>query len=230
MAIAPITFAHRGARLEARDNSLPAFSIALSVGAAGLESDVRLSLDGQPILAHGATLRRGLRRTRIDAMTVDGLAALDVASLASLYEVCGIDFELSLDLKDPSAGPPTIAVARSAGAADRLWLCSPSMEVLTALRASDPDIRLVHSTRKRELFAPIERHAADLAAAGIAAMNMHHTDWTGGLVSLFHRFDVAAFAWDAQEVRSLREMLRIGVDALYCDRPERMVATVAEFG
>ena len=28
----------------------------------------------------------------------------------------------------------------------------------------------------------------------------------------------------------LREMLRIGIDGLYCDRPERMVATVAEFG
>ena len=57
-------------------------------------------------------------------------------------------------------------------------------------------------------------------------MNMHHSEWTAGLVSLFHRFDVKAFAWDTQEVRHLRAMLRIGVDAVYCDRPERMVETV----
>jgi len=57
-------------------------------------------------------------------------------------------------------------------------------------------------------------------------MNMHHSGWSAGLVSLFHRFDVRAFAWDAQEVRQLRAMLRIGIDAVYCDRPERMVETV----
>ena len=52
---------------------------------------------------------------------------------------------------------------------------------------------------------------------------------TWGLVGLFHRFEVMAFAWDVQEVRHLREALRMNVDGLYCDRPERMVAIVAEW-
>ena len=67
------------------------------------------------------------------------------------------------------------------------------------------------------------------ANAGIDAMNMHHTEWTAGLVSLFHRFDVRAFAWDTQEVRQLRAVLRMDIDAVYCDRPDRMVETVAEW-
>ena len=61
-------------------------------------------------------------------------------------------------------------------------------------------------------------------------MNLHHSEWTAGLVALFHRFEVSAFAWDVQEVRHLRSMLRMGVDALYCDRVDRMVATVGEWG
>ena len=61
-------------------------------------------------------------------------------------------------------------------------------------------------------------------------MNMHHSDWTAGLVSLFHRFDVRAFAWDVQEVRQLRAVLRMDIDAVYCDRPDRMVATVGGVG
>jgi glycerophosphoryl diester phosphodiesterase len=190
---------------------------------------VRLAADGTPVLAHDATVRRGLRRVRIDGAAPSALAALDVPSLAELYRTCGIDFDLSLDLKTRDAAGATIAEARTFGAADRLWLCSPDLTLLEELRVSDPDIRLVHSVRKRELLAPVERHAADLQARGVHAMNMHHTDWSGGLVSLFHRFDVAAFAWDVQEVRSLRAMLRIGIDALYCDRPDRMVAVVSEF-
>jgi hypothetical protein len=61
-------------------------------------------------------------------------------------------------------------------------------------------------------------------------MNLHHSEWTAGLVALFHRFEVNAFAWDVQEVRHLRSMLRLEVDALYCDRVDRMVATVGEWG
>ncbi len=58
---------------------------------------------------------------------------------------------------------------------------------------------------------------------------MHHTDWTAGLVGLFHRFDVLAFAWDLQEVRNLRAVLAMGIDAVYSDHVDRMVATVAEW-
>jgi glycerophosphoryl diester phosphodiesterase len=72
----------------------------------------------------------------------------------------------------------------------------------------------------------LERHAFDLAEGGIDAMNMHHTEWTAGLVSLFHRFDVLAFGWDAQELRHLRALMAMGIDAVYCDRPERMVEVI----
>jgi len=92
---------------------------------------------------------------------------------------------------------------------------------------TEPRVKLVHSTHKRAIGVPLERHAFDLGALGIDAMNMHHTEWTAGLVSLFHRFDVRAFAWDTQEVRQIRAVLRMGIDAVYCDRPERMVAAVA---
>ena len=42
-------------------------------------------------------------------------------------------------------------------------------------------------------------------------------------------FGVQAFAWDVQEVRHLRAVLKMGIDGLYCDRPDRMVATVGEW-
>jgi glycerophosphoryl diester phosphodiesterase len=87
----------------------------------------------------------------------------------------------------------------------------------------------VHSTSRRRLPASLERHAADLADARLDAMNLHQTEWNKGLVSLFHRFDVLAFAWDVQEVRHLEAMLRNGIDALYSDHVDRMVAVVADW-
>ena len=225
----PITFAHRGARIEEPENTLRAFRLALALGASGLETDAWLSSEGEAVLVHDSVVRRGFRRRRIGDTSADVLAEWDIPRLSDLYAELGTDFELSIDAQEPGVVGPIIDAARAAGGADRLWLCSPDLELLGRLRADAPDVHLVHSRRRRALPASLERHASDLAEAGIDVMNMHHTEWTKGIVSLFHRFDLLAFAWDAQETRYLRSMINIGADAVYCDHVERMVATVAEF-
>jgi len=51
-------------------------------------------------------------------------------------------------------------------------------------------------------------------------------DWTGGLATLFHRFGVLAFGWDAQTPRVLDELIDLGIDGVYSDHVDRMVAAV----
>jgi glycerophosphoryl diester phosphodiesterase len=228
VAVAVITFAHRGARLEEPENTIPAFRRALAAGVTGLETDVWSSADGEVVCAHDSSVGKGLRRKRIASTTAEGLSAFAVPRMADVYAELGTDFECSVDVKDDVVAPALLEVARGAGALPRLWVCSPRVEMLRGLR-DEREVKLVHSDRRRAIAVPLERHAAELSAIGIDAMNMHHSDWTAGLVSLFHRFDIRAFAWDTQEVRHIRAMLAIGIDAIYCDRPDRMVATVAEF-
>jgi glycerophosphoryl diester phosphodiesterase len=223
-----ITFAHRGARLLEPENTIPAFRRALEMGASGIETDVWLSSDGEVVCTHDPVVPGGLRRRKVAATTANQLAELGVPRLADVYAELGTGFECSVDVKTPDAAGALLAVARSHLAVERLWVCSPDVELLRGLRA-ERAVRLVHSTRRRTIESPLERHAYDLSAAGIDAMNLHHTEWTAGLVSLFHRFDVRAFAWDTQEARHLRAVLRMGIDAVYCDRPDRMVAVVSEW-
>jgi glycerophosphoryl diester phosphodiesterase len=225
----PITFAHRGASADQPENTLAAFALALRLGARGLESDARLSGDGEVVLVHGAVARQGWRRRRVAATPAAELATLGVPRLGDLYAELGTDYELSLDIYDPAAGKALIDVAIRAGATDRLWLCSSKPALLESLGALAPDAQLVHSVRRRSVDVPLERHAARLAEIGIGTVNLHRSDWTAGLVGLFHRFGVRAFAWDVQEVRHFRSMLAMGVDAVYSDHVARMVATVAEW-
>ena len=51
VAVAVITFAHRGARLEEPENTIPAFRRALEAGVRGIETDVWLSADGEVVCA-----------------------------------------------------------------------------------------------------------------------------------------------------------------------------------
>lgn len=220
----PILFAHRGGAAHAPENTIPAFTTALRLGATGIESDVWLTADGVPVLDHrGAVRRRKLSPAQpISALTRSELPD-HVPSLSDLYAACGTGYQLSLDVKDPAAAGPAVAVARDAGADDGLWLCHPDFEQVATWRDLSPVIKLVDSTRLRRIREGPERRAARLADAGIDAVNMHATDWTGGLTTLFHRFRRLTLGWDAQFERVVLSLLAIGIDGVYGDHVDRMV-------
>jgi glycerophosphoryl diester phosphodiesterase len=221
----PIAFAHRGASANAPANTLEAFRLGLRLGATGLESDVWLTADGVAVLDHDGIVRRGLRRQHIS--TIARAALPDhIPSLEELYAECGSDFDLSLDLKDRAAADATLGAARAAGASARLWLCHPDRTLLSELRPTADDVHLVHSTRLKRISQGPERLAAQLANDGIDAVNLHRTDWTGGLTTLFHRFGRLAFGWDAQHERMLLELLDMGIDAVYSNHVDRMMEAV----
>jgi glycerophosphoryl diester phosphodiesterase len=224
--IPPIAFAHRGARARAPENTLDAFTLALRLGATGLESDVWITADGEPVLDHDGVVGR-VRRRSVRTVTRRELPG-HVPTLADLYATCGTDVPLSLDVKDPDAFDRVLDVARAAGgrAVENLWLCHHRWEQVVEWRGRDADVRLVDSTRLGSIKEGTERRAATLASKGIDAVNMHHLDWTGGLTTLFHRFGVLCFAWDAQAPRVLSELLDAGIDGVYSDHVDRMVDAV----
>ena len=224
----PIGFAHRGARAHAPENTIEAFRLAVRLGATGLESDVWITADGEAVLDHDGVVRQGLRRRPIAecrrAELPDHMPTLD-----ELYATVGTGLELSLDVKDAAACERVVAVAAAAGggALERLWLCHPEIDQLARWRATTASVKLVASTFLGSMPGGPERCAAELAEAGIDAVNLHHTEWTGGLASLFHRFEILCFGWDAQHDRVLDALLDDGLDAVYSDHVDRMVDAMA---
>jgi glycerophosphoryl diester phosphodiesterase len=219
----PITFAHRGARAHAPENTLDAFVLALHLGARGLESDVWLTADGEAVLDHDGVVRTGRRKRAIETLPRAELPG-HVPTLAELFERCGTSYELSLDLKDPAAIDRVVDVARDVdpGVLSRLWLCDHDLDRTVEHRRRHPDVRIVDSTRLHRIREGPERRAARLAELGVDAVNLRREDWSGGLVALFHRFGVLAFAWDVQLDYQLREAQLMGLDAVYCDHVDVM--------
>lgn len=77
----PLIIAHRGASALAPENTLAAFERAFEDGADGLELDVRLALDGVPVVIHDSTLRRtGKRAGFVSEMTSAELSTVDAGS------------------------------------------------------------------------------------------------------------------------------------------------------
>ena len=220
-------FAHRGARSHARDNTIEAFELALRLGATGLETDVWLTSDGVPVLDHDGVIRRGVRRRHLREFSRHELPP-HIPSLADLVDACGSDFHLSIDVKDPDAAGPVVDVVRSAGdLVTRTWLCHPDLDQITAWREPFHDVKLINSTRLEELREGPERRAATIAARGLDGINLHQSEWTGGLVVLFHRFEVITFGWGYDFEHQLSPGFRMGLDGVFGDDVDMMHSVYA---
>ena len=197
------------------------------MGAPGLETDAWLTADGAVVLDHDGVLRRGVRRRPIAEVRRADLPPT-VPTLDELYAACGASFELSIDIGEEATGPAVVEVARAAGpsAPKRLWLCHEDHRLLAQWRTEFPDVHLLNSVRLRSIKGGAERRAAELAATGVDGVNLHYTDWTGGLVALFHRFELVGFGWDAQHERVVRELVQMGVDGVYGDYVDRLLAVI----
>lgn len=228
----PIGFAHRGGRAHAPENTLEAFSLALRLGANGLETDVWLTNDGVPVIDHDGVVRGRLRTRPIRDLTRAQLPS-HIPTLADLVETCGNAYHLSIDIKDDLAGPAVIAWLHHEvpDFRPRVWLCHPVLDVVASWRALDPEVRLVDSTRLDRIKEGTERRLANLASLGVDGINLFHTEWTGGLAALAHRFNRTAFGWGIEYDRHFQSAFRMGLDGVYSDHVDRMMDSYrAELG
>lgn len=224
-----IAFAHRGARSERPENTIPAFTRALELGATGLETDAWLTADGSVVLDHDGVLGPIWRRRAISTSPRTRLPA-HIPTIQEFYEECGADFELSVDVKDPAALMPLVEAARAAGGADRLWLCHNDWRPMAAWRRPAPECHLVESSNLAWMKEGLAARVSALAAAQMDALNMHRTQWTEEAVREVHAVGLRAFAWDAQNVEDIQALVKVGVDGIYSDHVDRLVDVVGRRG
>jgi glycerophosphoryl diester phosphodiesterase len=116
-----LIFAHRGVPAKAPENTLPSFQLALDAGADGIELDVILSKDKQPIVIHDFELgRTSSIQGVVQEMTLEEIKRADAGSwfgeefsgvqiptLQEVFNLVGnkllINIELKMHLSDKSA-------------------------------------------------------------------------------------------------------------------------------
>jgi glycerophosphoryl diester phosphodiesterase len=213
----PLLFAHRGGRSPHPENSLAAFNHALEHGVTALETDLWATADDVVVLDHDGVLKTGFRRRPLRKSFWQD-ASSKLTSLEHLLASMPVTIDLSVDVKDDVAFellPPLFSLVERDP--QQLWICHPDLEVLAAWVTRFAGPRYVHSTKLTSIETSPERHAQQLRSLGVSVCNMHWRDWSGGLVALYHRFEIGCFAWGLEHETEMQTVLRMGMDGLYAD-------------
>lgn len=211
------------------DNTLESFVLARRMGALALESDVWITRDGIAVLDHDGTAVRSGRTIAIGEVDRRRLPA-HIPSLGEFYATVGTEVLLSLDVKDAAAAAETLRVAHRAGSGTvaRTWLCHPDSSQLKRWRRIDDEVGLVASVKRRAVTPGRPADPEQLAAAGIDVVNLRGDKWTPALVRRCHSAGVEAFAWNVQSAMRMRMLVSWGIDAIYSDHVDRIVAVLGK--
>ena len=225
--VAMLVLAHRGASVDAPENTPAAFALADRMGADGVELDVRRAADGRLLVAH-------------DPLP-DSLAdvdALGAATLTDVLDACGdrmlVNVEIKNSKSDPSYDPTMAMVApiidelrRRGPQARQRWLISSfSWSTLAACRELAPDIATGCLTSAPVDEATIER----LAATGHAALHPWEPHVDESLVALCHANSMAINTWTCNDPARLVELAELGVDGVCTDVPDIALSSLGRVG
>lgn len=130
-----LVIAHRGYHAAVHENTMAAFDAAVAAGANGIETDVRLSRDGLPVLIHARVIASGqavadLTRSEIQQDVGHAVPTLDEA----LEQFQGILW--NVELKTATALPSVIRVLEKHQANHRLVVTSFRHDVVAICASS----------------------------------------------------------------------------------------------
>jgi glycerophosphoryl diester phosphodiesterase len=242
-----LVFAHRGGAKLRPENTILAFDHGLSLGADGLEFDVRLSRDGVVVVHHDATLERTTDGTGpLAARTADELARLDagfhfdgyrdrtggvprLGDVLRRYPDARCIIELKLN--DPELAYRTIDAVRAADAVDRVALGSFGTRVLRAAREYEP--RIVTGSSREETRLALYRSWVRWPVRRPMYREFQVPEFAGStrvvsprFVRYAHDADLAVRVWTVDDEADMTRLLSWGVDALISDRPDLAVPVV----
>lgn len=202
----PIVIAHRTCPRDAAENSVQGVLTAARLGADAVEIDVRLTADGTPVLMHDKTLwrtTRGLRRVRstrtadVVRRTIRG-SAERVPTLDEVLRALPESLVLAMDIKDPAAGPATLAAVRAHRSEGRvLWWSQHDAPLrLATAEAPELDTALLRDTSPGAATLALLDEAA---AAGVGGVSAAWESVDEAMLDHAHGLGLKVFSWCQSE-------------------------------
>ena len=99
-----LLFAHRGYHVEVPENTLAAFVAALRLGVDGIETDVRLSRDGLPVIIHDRVTPRNRAVAELTRREIEDDVGHPVPVLDEILDAFP-DVWWNIEIKNPEAWP-----------------------------------------------------------------------------------------------------------------------------
>lgn len=213
-----LVLAHRGYHARHPENTLEAFAAAAREGVDGIETDVRLSVEGIPLLVHDRVTPRG---RAVSGLTRDEVGRDYGHAVPRLEEALEAQPGLlwNVEIKHPEAVRATLAVLAPLAGKRRLLVTAFRHDVVAAVAAALPrlDCGLLCAHRPSNLAALTQG-----AAANVRTLVWDYNILDPVLVTEARERGWRTAVYGAVTEDEHRSCAALPLDALITDYPERV--------
>ena len=220
-------YGHRGACGHAPENTRTSFVKALELGVEGVEFDIQLSSDSEPMVIHDDTLNRTTNgRGKVSDFSYWELQQFDagggdrIPHLRDIFSLVDKRADLLIELKCDAVAVVDKVIREQVAAGwryEQLWVLSFHHELLKHMRALNSDVRIC---------ASFEKYPTDLTRTkketGATAIAPNHRLIDAALVSKANAQHLTICTWTVNDTRDIARAKSLGVDAIISDFPERL--------
>jgi glycerophosphoryl diester phosphodiesterase len=233
----PYILAHRGASALAPENTAASFQMAIDVGADGVEFDVQMTKDNEPVIIHDEKVDRTtngqgyvkdflLKEIKtLDAgisipSKFEGEKILTLNETLEIVKQCNM---INIELKNgiieyPGLEEKVIHAVRSYHLEEKVILSSFNHFSIHKISAIAPDIMAAI------LYISILYNPWDYARqVGAGAIHPHYLGITDEMIEKSHENGIKVNVYTVNQDSDIIRMRKHGVDAIITDYPDRAI-------
>lgn len=224
-----ICYAHRGASEYCPENTLVSFYAGICLGANGIETDVRLTKDGVPVLFHDSTLKRlaGVDLP-VAELTFDELQAYTfvkngiadkIVSLDTFLRLFAFrDIKFAIELKAPGTEEKTAELIEKYGIRDKCVVTSFDFDKVRRMKEILPTIGIGLLVREHS-----PETLRELKEIGGTELCPNAETLTPEETAELHKAGFRVRAWGVKTEALMLHALACGADGMTVNFPDKLV-------
>lgn len=225
-----VNYAHRGASEYLPENTRIAFYTGLYMGANGIETDVRMTKDGVPVLFHDDTLTRVTgEQGSVEDYTYRELCGFfvrkngfcdKIVKLEDFLELFAFrDITFAIELKGAGTEKCTADLIRSYDIGHKTVVTSFQLDYLRTIKAYAPELSIGYLTQDGT-----DQVMAQLRELGAVELCPKACNITREKVDEWHRAGFRVRAWGVADQELMRLAYDAGVDGMTVNFPDKLTA------
>jgi glycerophosphoryl diester phosphodiesterase len=220
-----LILAHRGYHASVPENTLEAFAQTLDLGADGIETDIRLSADGLPILFHDRSTSDGRSVAGLSRAQLSERVGYAVPTLEEALEEFD-DVTWDLEIKTVAAAAPVLSILSRRPSVERLLVTSFWHPVLERFaRELGVDCGLVIAHRPLDQNLPL---SLPLGQDNFKTLVWDFETLDPLLIQRLAAADVRHYVYGVQTLAEHKALAAYGVDGVITDHPEFLIQRQGE--
>jgi len=228
-----INYAHRGASEYAPENTMLSFSLGLTMGANGIETDVQKTKDGVLVLFHDDTLDRvtgksgeikdyTLSQIKSFSVTTHGISDKIVTFEEFLKAFGSKKIYFAIELKKKGIGKEVAEMINKYGIKNKTVVTSFSYDALLEIKEFDSSLKLGYLTWEVD-----DNLINKMLADGFYEICPRDDLVTKENVKKWHELGLNVRAWNIKNEEIMKRVYDNGADGMTVNFPDKLVDYIA---